>query len=162
MCLFILNPPGKLSEVIKTNSILSNQVEKINSTITEDHGMQMNTVKGLERLGDSLASMKGSLVCNFMSSKIIKMLSGEMMGNNHEGAMKSLKDKTAKLEKQVESVSAKHLKTSQDVTRNTGRLNKVELDMKKISADVDNVEKEQVKVRKVSETKIGNINKLAG
>merc|ERR1711892_347182 len=136
---------GKLSEVIKTNSILSNQVEKINSTITEDHGMQMNTVKGLERLGDSLASMKG-----------------EMMGNNHEGAMKSLKDKTAKLEKQVESVSAKHLKTSQDVTRNTGRLNKVELDMKKISADVDNVEKEQVKVRKVSETKIGNINKLAG
>ena len=47
---------------MKSNSILNNQMEKINSTMTEDLGMQLNTMKGLERLGDSLASMKGLLL----------------------------------------------------------------------------------------------------
>jgi len=136
---------GKLSEVMKSNSILNNQMEKINSTMTEDHGMQMNTMKGLERLGDSLASMKG-----------------EMMGNSQNDSMKNLSDKTAKLEKQVESVSSKQIRTDQDVTRNTGRLNQVERDMKNVATVVENVQKEQIQTRKVSETEIANINKLTG
>eukprot|EP00090_Calanus_glacialis_P035978 TRINITY_DN6138_c0_g1_i1.p1 TRINITY_DN6138_c0_g1~~TRINITY_DN6138_c0_g1_i1.p1 ORF type:complete len:725 (-),score=193.83 TRINITY_DN6138_c0_g1_i1:220-2394(-) len=136
---------GKLSEVMKSNSILSSHVEKINSTITDEHNMQMNTVKGLERLGDSMASLKG-----------------EMMGDNHEGTMKTLKEKTEKLEKQVKSVSAKQLTTVQDVTRNTGRLNKVELDIKKINNNVANVVKEQDKTKQESEKKLGAVNKLAG
>ena len=84
------------------------------------------------------------------------------MGNNHEGTMKTLKEKTEKLEKQVKSVSAKQLTTVQDVTRNTGRLNKVELDIKKINNNVANVVKEQDKTKQESEKKLVAVNKLAG
>jgi len=136
---------GKLTDVLKSNSILSNQVEKINDTISEDHSTQMNTMKGLQRLGDSLASMKG-----------------EMMGLNHQGSLKDLTEKTTSLEKQIETVAAKQLTANQDVTRNTGRLNKVELDMKEMDTSISNVEREQGKVRKASETDIGNLNKQAG
>ena len=84
------------------------------------------------------------------------------MGNSQNDSMKNLSDKTAKLEKQVESVSSKQIRTDQDVTRNTGRLNQVERDMKNVATVVENVQKEQIQTRKVSETEIANINKLTG
>ena len=85
-----------------------------------------------------------------------------MMGLNHQGSLKDLTDKTTSLEKRIETVAAKQLSANQDVTRNTGRLNKVELDMKEMDTSISNVEREQGKVRKASETDIGNLNKQAG
>ena len=66
------------------------------------------------------------------------------------------------MEKQVKSVSSKQLSADQDITRNTGRLNKVELDIKKVTKSVADVEKQQVKNKKDSVKEIGNANKLAG
>jgi len=136
---------GKLSEVIKTNSLLTAEVEKINSTLMKDHNTHMRTVIDMEKLGESVVSLKG-----------------EMMGNNHEGIVKSLKERTDNLEKEVKSVTSKQLSTIQDITRNTGRLNKVELDIKKINDDVADVEEQQAKTKKQSERELKNINKLTG
>jgi len=136
---------GKLSEVMKGNSLLSNQIEKINVTLAEDQSRQMNTVKGLERLGDSLSSLKG-----------------EMMGNKHDGTLKILKEKSDKIEKQVKSLTADQLSTVQDITRNTGRLNKVELDIKKMGSKVVDIESEQQKEGGKLEADVVNVKKLAG
>ena len=84
------------------------------------------------------------------------------MGNNHEGIVKSLKERTDNLEKEVKSVTSKQLSTIQDITRNTGRLNKVELDIKKINDNVADVEEQQAKTKKQSERELKNINKLTG
>ena len=46
---------------MKSNSILSAKVEKINTTLVDDHNAHMSTVKGLEKLGDSVVSLKGIL-----------------------------------------------------------------------------------------------------
>jgi len=136
---------GKLSEVMKSNSLLNNQIEKINVTLAEDQSRQMNTVKGLERLGDSLSSLKG-----------------EMMGNKHDGTLKILKEKSDKIEKQVKSLTADQLSTVQDITRNTGRLNKVELDIKKMGSKVVDIESEQQKEGGKLEADVVNVKKLAG
>jgi len=136
---------GKLSEVMKSNSLLNNQIEKINVTLAEDQSRQMNTVKGLERLGDSISSLKG-----------------EMMGNKHDGTLKILKEKSDKIEKQVKSLTADQLATVQDITRNTGRLNKVELDIKKMGSKVVDIESEQQKEGGKLEADVVNVKKLAG
>merc|ERR1719422_1407769 len=119
---------------MKSNSLLTAEVEKINSTLMKDHNTHMRTVIDMEKLGESVVSLKG-----------------EMMGNNHEGIVKSLKERTDNLEKEVKSVTSKQLSTIQDITRNTGRLNKVELDIKKINDDVADVEEQQAKTNKQSE-----------
>lgn len=84
------------------------------------------------------------------------------MGNNHEGTVKYLKEKTDILEKEVRSVTSKQLSTIQDITKNTGRLNKVELDIKKINDDIADVEEEQSKIKNQSDKDLKNTNKLTG
>ena len=41
-----------------SNAGLRRQVASLNSSLGEEHGMTMDAVAGLERLGDSLASLK--------------------------------------------------------------------------------------------------------
>ena len=84
------------------------------------------------------------------------------MGNNHEGTVKYLKEKTDILEKEVRSVTSKQLSTIQDITKNTGRLNNVELDIKKINDDIADVEEEQSKIKNQSDKDLKNTNKLTG
>ena len=84
------------------------------------------------------------------------------MGNNQEGTVKSLKERTDNLEKEVKSVTSKQLSTIQDITRNTGRLNKVELDIKKINDDIADVEEQQVKSTNQSEKEKKKVNKITG
>ena len=84
------------------------------------------------------------------------------MDNNHEGTVQSLKERTDNLEKEVKGESSKQLSTIQDITRNTGRLNKVELDIKKINDDIDDIEERQVKSTNQSEKVQKKVNKLAG
>ena len=84
------------------------------------------------------------------------------MGNNHEGTVKYLKEKTDILEKEVSSVTSKQLSTIQDITKNTGRLNKVELDIKKINDDIADVEEEQSKIKNQSDKDLKNTSKLRG
>ena len=84
------------------------------------------------------------------------------MGNNHEGTVQSLKERTDNLEKEVKSVTSKQLSTIQDITRNTGRLNKVELDIKKINDDIADVEEQQVKSTNQSEKEKKKVNKITG
>ena len=91
--------PGKLTEVESKNLILLEQLEKINSSVAGDKELQANTVKGLERLGDSLASMKVEI------------------------------RKTEALGERLEEVTLKQLSQEQEITRSTGRLNKVERDV---------------------------------
>ena len=54
----IYNFLGKLSEVEAKNLILLGEIKNLNSSFIEEKEVQRNTVKGLERLGDSLASIK--------------------------------------------------------------------------------------------------------
>ena len=84
------------------------------------------------------------------------------MGNNHEGTVQSLKERTDNLEKEVKSVTSKQLSTIQDITRNTGRLNKVELDIKKINDDIEDIEKQQAKSTNQLEKEQKKVNKLTG
>ena len=84
------------------------------------------------------------------------------MGNNHKGTVQYLTERTDNLEKEVKSVTSKQLSTIQDITRNTGRLNKVELDIKKINDDVAEVQEQNSKIENKSEKQLKNTNKLAG
>ena len=84
------------------------------------------------------------------------------MGNNHEGTVESLKEKTDNLEKEIKSVTSKQLSTIQDITRNTGRLNKVELDIKKINDDIEDIEEQQAKSTNQLEKEQKKVNKLTG
>ena len=84
------------------------------------------------------------------------------MGNNQEGTVRSLKERTVNLEKEVKSVTSKQLSTIQDITRNTGRLNKVELDIKKINDDIEDIEKQQAKSTNQLEKEQKKVNKLTG
>ena len=79
--------------------ILLGQLEQINASVAGEKELQANTVKGLERLGDSLASMK------------VEMRKTEALGGR------------------MEEVSLKQLSQEQEITRSTGRLNKVERDV---------------------------------
>ena len=54
----MVNILGKLSEVEARNLILLKEMKSLNSSFIEEQEIQRNTVKGLERLGDSLASIK--------------------------------------------------------------------------------------------------------
>ena len=85
-----------------------------------------------------------------------------MIGNNHEGTVQTLKERTDNLEKEVKSVTSKQLATIQDITRNTGRLNKVELDIKKINEDIADVEEQQENSINQSEEERKKINKFTG
>ena len=76
--------------------ILLGQLEQINASVAGEKELQANTVKGLERLGDSLASMK------------VEMRKTESLGGR------------------MEEVSLKQLSQEQEITRSTGRLNQVE------------------------------------
>ena len=84
------------------------------------------------------------------------------MGNNQEGTVRSLKERTVNLEKEVKSVTSKQLSTIQDITRNTGRLNKVELDIQKINNDIDDVEEQHIKAKNLSEKERKKANKITG
>ena len=84
------------------------------------------------------------------------------MGNKHDGTLKILKEKSDKIEKQVKSLTADQLSTVQDITRNTGRLNKVELDIKKMGSKVVDIESEQQKEGGKLEADVVNVKKLAG
>merc|ERR1719495_1047990 len=103
----------------------------------------MRTVLDMEKLGESVVSLKGEIMCN-----------------NHEGTVQSLKERTDNLEKEVKSVTSKQLSTIQDITRNTGRLNKVELDIKKINDDIEDIEKQQAKSTNQLEKEQKKVNKL--
>ena len=85
------------------NSILLRQLERMNSSFAGEKELQANTIKGLERLGDSLASMKVEL------------------------------SKTEALGGRLEEVTLNQLSQEQEITRNTGRLNKVERDVVELS-----------------------------
>ena len=84
------------------------------------------------------------------------------MGNNQEGRVQSLKERTDNLEKEIKSVTSKQLSTIQDITRNTGRLNKVELDIKKINDDIEDIEEQQAKSTNQLEKEQKKVNKLTG
>jgi len=88
-------------------------------------------------------------------------LKGEMMGNKHEGTVMSLKERTDNLENQIKSVTSKQMSTIQDITRNTGRLNKAEIDIKKISEKVEDVGDLQTKLKTETNKEIQVVNKLA-
>ena len=45
----------------KRNSLLSAEVEKMNSTLMDDHNTHMRTVVDMEKLGESVVSLKGVL-----------------------------------------------------------------------------------------------------
>ena len=84
------------------------------------------------------------------------------MGNNHEGTVQSLKERTDILEKEVKSVTSKQLSTIQDITRNTGRLNKVELDIKKINDDIEDIEEQEAKSTNQLEKEQKKVNEFTG
>ena len=67
-------------------------MEKFNSSLNNDKKIQENTVQGLERLGESLASMKT-----------------EMMTEHDE--------KLTDLDNKVTQLSVKHLTFEQEITR---------------------------------------------
>ena len=86
------------------NLILLTELERMNSSVAGQQDLQDNTIKGLDRLGDSLASMKVEL------------------------------RKTEELSSRVEEVSLKQLSQEQEITRSTGRLNKVEREVEELSS----------------------------
>ena len=55
-------PSGKLSEVMESNSLLTAEVEKMNSTLIADHNTQKRTVIDIEKLGNSVVSLKGLFI----------------------------------------------------------------------------------------------------
>ena len=67
---------GKVSEFETKNLLLLSKLDRLNATVAEDKEIQINTIKGLERLGDSLASMKV-----------------DMMNKDEEKDMKALENK---------------------------------------------------------------------
>ena len=67
---------GKINEFETKNLLLLSKLDRLNSTVAEDKEIQINTIKGLERLGDSLASIKV-----------------DMMNKNEEEDMKALENK---------------------------------------------------------------------
>ena len=67
---------GKVSEFETKNLLLLSKLDRLNNTVAEDKEIQINTIKGLERLGDSLASMKV-----------------DMMNKDEEKDMKALENK---------------------------------------------------------------------
>ena len=48
--------------MMKTNSLLTAEVEKINSTLIKDHNTHMRTVIDMEKLGESVVSLKGVFI----------------------------------------------------------------------------------------------------
>ena len=46
---------------MKSNSLLSAEVEKMNSTLMDDHNTHMRTVTDMEKLEGSVVSLKGVL-----------------------------------------------------------------------------------------------------
>ena len=86
------------------NLILLTELERMNSRVAGQQDLQDNTIKGLDRLGDSLASMKVEL------------------------------RKTEELSSRGEEVSLKQLSQEQEITRSTGRLNKVEREVEELSS----------------------------
>ena len=84
------------------------------------------------------------------------------MGNKHEETVQLLTERTDNLEKEVKSVASKQLSNIQDITRNTGRLNKVELDIKKINDDIEDIEEQQAKSTNQLEKEQKKVNKLTG
>ena len=67
---------GKINEFETKNLLLLSKLDRLNSTVAEDKEIQINTIKGLERLGDSLASIKV-----------------DMMNKDEEEDMKALENK---------------------------------------------------------------------
>ena len=67
---------GKINEFETKNLLLLSKLDRLNVTVAEDKEIQINTIKGLERLGDSLASIKV-----------------DMMNKDEEEDMKALENK---------------------------------------------------------------------
>ena len=84
------------------------------------------------------------------------------MGNKNEGTVQYLTERTDNLEKEVKSVASRQLSNIQDITRNTGRLNKVELDIKKINDDVADVQEQHSEIKNQSAKELKNSNKITG
>ena len=84
------------------------------------------------------------------------------MGHKKDEALKTLTEKTASLEKKIMTVTDEHQAAVQDITRNTGRLNKVELDIKRLEVSIGSIETEQNKVKENSGTSVESVEKLAG
>lgn len=91
--------------------------DKLNSSVMEDRSIQTNTVTGLQRLGDSLASLKV-----------------DMMKDKEDGSMDSLKEK-------VTTLGIRQLTQEQEITRSQGRLNKLEQDVGRMSDDLEQVQR---------------------
>ena len=91
--------------------------DKLNSSVMEDRSIQTNTVTGLQRLGDSLASLKV-----------------DMMKDKEDGSMDSLKEK-------VTTLGIRQLTQEQEITRSQGRLNKLEQDVGRMSNDLEQVQR---------------------
>ena len=105
------------------NLLLLNELERMNSSVAGQADLQDNTVKGLDRLGDSLAAMKVEL------------------------------RKTEELSGRMEEVSLKQLSQEQEITRSTGRLNKVERDVEELNS----IEGESSKLREEVEVLGGTL-----
>ena len=99
--------------MLAKNKVLESEMKKINSSLVEDRSVQINTVKGLERLGDSLASLKV-----------------DMMKEEEEEALDSLRER-------VTNLGIKLLTHDQEITRSTGRLNKLEQDLGRVNTNLE-------------------------
>ena len=74
---------GKVSEFETKNLLLLSKLDRLNATVAEDKEIQINTIKGLERLGDSLASMKVDMM-NKDEEKDIKDLENKVHQSKHK------------------------------------------------------------------------------
>ena len=90
---------GKINEFETKNLLLLSKLDRLNSTVAEDKEIQINTIKGLERLGDSLASIKV-----------------DMMNKNEEEDMKALENKVHTLDNQSRTNNGRFYYLSDRVT----------------------------------------------
>ena len=103
-------PAGKLSEVERQGAELAREVQQLNSSAARDRELQQGAATGLQRLGDSLASLRAEMV--------------------REEAVAGLRE-------QVASLGAEQLSQEQEITRSQGRLNQLERDITSIRLDRD-------------------------
>ena len=100
-----MHPAGKLSEVERQGAVLAREVQQLNTSAARDRELQQSAVTGLQRLGDSLASLRADMV--------------------REEAVAGLRE-------QVASLGAEQLSQEQEITRSQGRLNQLERDITSI------------------------------
>ena len=94
----------------RQGAVLAREVQQLNSSAARDRELQQGAATGLQRLGDSLASLRAEMV--------------------REEAVAGLRE-------QVASLGAEQLSQEQEITRSQGRLNQLERDITSIRLDRD-------------------------